>query len=68
MNSITTPELLAQVNVDNLQLKEDFLDYLRSVSRSPGTIRGYSNDLDIFFVWVMEELGNKDFKNIQSGS
>ena len=64
MNSITTPELLAQVNRNNVQLKEDFLDYLKSVKRSPGTINGYANDLDIFFVWVLEELGNKDFKNI----
>ena len=34
MNSITSPELLAQVNPENTQLLEDFKDYLRSVQRS----------------------------------
>lgn len=64
MNSITSPELLAQVNPDNMQLKNDFLEYLRSIQRSPGTIAGYSNDLDIFFVWVMQNAKNKPFHKI----
>lgn len=64
MNSITSPELLAQVNPDNMRLKQDFLDYLKSVQRSQGTIDGYSNDLDIFFVWVLQNAKNKDFVNI----
>ena len=29
-NDITSPELLSQVNPDNMRLKHDFLDYLRS--------------------------------------
>ena len=64
MNAITSPELLAQVNPDNVLLKNEFLAYLKSVGRSPGTINGYSNDLDIFFVYVLRELNNKSFKNI----
>lgn len=64
MNNLTSPELLAQVNPDNMRLKNDFLDYLRSVQRSPGTIAGYSNDLDIFFVWVLQNAKNKPFVNI----
>lgn len=64
MNNLTSPELLAQVNPDNMRLKNDFLDYLRSVQRSPGTISGYSNDLDIFFVWVLQNAKNKPFVNI----
>lgn len=64
MNSITSPELLAQVNPDNKQLKEDFLDYLKSTQKSSGTIAGYSNDLDIFFVWVLQKARNKSFVNI----
>lgn len=64
MNSITSPELLAQVNPENMQLKNDFLDYLRSVQRSPGTVAGYSNDLDIFFVWVLQNAKNKPFYKI----
>lgn len=64
MNSITSPELLAQVNPDNIRLKKDFVDYLGSIQRSPGTISGYSNDLDIFFVWVLQNAGNKTFLRV----
>ena len=64
MNDLTSPELLAQVNPENLRLKNDFLNYLRSVQRSEGTIAGYDNDLDIFFVWVMQHAGNKEFAKV----
>ena len=64
MNSITSPELVAQINPENMRLKNDFLEYLRSVQRSPGTIAGYSNDLDIFFVWVLKNARNKFFVDI----
>ena len=64
MNSITSPELIAQINPENMRLKNDFLEYLKSVQRSPGTIAGYSNDLDIFFVWVLKNARNKFFVDI----
>lgn len=64
MNSITSPELLAQVNPENIQLKNEFLDYLRSINRSPGTCAGYDSDLQIFFVWVLQHAGNKSFAKI----
>lgn len=63
-NDITSPELLSQVNIDNMKLKEDFLSYLQSVQRSPKTIAGYNNDLDIFWVWNLQHNGNKFFPNI----
>ena len=64
MNKLTSPELLAQVNQENIRLKEDFLDYLRSMQRSEGTIKGYSNDLDIVFVFCLTKLGNKPFAQL----
>lgn len=64
MNSITTPELLSKVNPDNIQLKNEFLDYLRSIKRSPGTCAGYDSDLQIFFVWVLLHANNKSFVKI----
>ena len=64
MNSITSPELIAQINPDNIRLKNDFLEYLKSIQRSPGTIVGYDNDLDIFFVWVLKNARNKFFVDI----
>jgi len=64
MNSITSPELLAQVNPNNIALKDEFLDYMKSLSRSEGTLVGYDSDLKIFFVWVLLHAKNKDFVNI----
>lgn len=64
INSITSPELIAKINPENTRLKSDFLEYLKSVQRSPGTISGYSNDLDIFFVWVLQNAKNKFFVDV----
>ena len=61
MNSITSPELLEQVNPKNTQLLDDFLDYLRSVQRSETTIHGYENDIQIAWVWCLNNNDNKFF-------
>lgn len=58
MNSITSPELLAQVNPRNMELLEDFKDYLRSVQRSEATIHGYENDIHIAWVWSLQHNNN----------
>lgn len=63
-NDITSPDKLSQVNKENMRLKEDFLDYLKSLRRSQGTLAGYNNDLDIIFTFIMERLGNKDFRKL----
>ena len=64
MNKITSAEKTALINKGNIQLKDEFLTYLRSVGRSEGTINGYDNDLLIVFTYVMEHLNNKDFAKI----
>ena len=64
MNKLTSPELLAKVNQNNLDLRDEFLNYLRAIKRSEGTIYQYRNDLDIFFCWVLEHAKNKDFTKI----
>lgn len=64
MNRITSDEKTAKINKNNLRLKDDFLIYLKSVQRSPGTISGYDNDLLIVFTYVMEHLDNKDFQKL----
>lgn len=61
MNNITSPEKLAKVNPENMQLMREFLNYLRSVQRSETTIHGYENDLSIAWVWCLEQNGNKFF-------
>ena len=61
MNNITSPELLEQVNPENLQLLNDFMDYLRSTDKSEATMHGYRNDIEIAFVWNLQHNGNKPF-------
>ena len=61
---ITSPEKTEQINKASMRLMEDFLMYLRSVQRSPGTIKGYRSDLTIFFTYILDELGNKDFQRV----
>ena len=64
MNKITSAEKTALINKNNIRLKDDFLLYLKSVQRSPGTIAGYDNDLLIVFTYVLDNLNNKDFQKI----
>lgn len=61
MNAITSDELLAEVNPENTRLLRDFLDYLRSVQRSETTIHGYKNDIEIAWVWCLQNNDNKFF-------
>ena len=63
-NSITTPELIEQINADNKRLVKDYLTYLRSINRSDTTIAAYKSDLDIFFVWVLQNANNKFFVDL----
>lgn len=64
-NRVVTPETMEKVNIENEQLKEDFCEYLRSIDRSSQTIAQYKNDLNIFFVWNMQNNGNKFFVDLK---
>lgn len=63
-NKITDPESIAQINPENMALIEDFAIYLQSVDRSPQTIDHYKSDLQIFFVYNLQQNGNKRFTEI----
>lgn len=60
-NNITNDENLSKINKKNIELMNDFLDYLVSIDRSKGTIDGYRSDLQIFFVWNIDNNDNKYF-------
>lgn len=60
-NPLVTDELLKQINPENMQLKKDFLSYLRSIDRAKTTIESYDYDLDYFFCWNALHNGNKFF-------
>lgn len=64
-NYIVTPEKLERANPDNIQLGKDFLEYLSSIDRSPTTIEAYKYDLNIFWVWLLENCNNKFFVNLK---
>lgn len=58
-NNIVTDELFTQCNKENIELGNDFLDYLRSVDRSPNTIDAYANDLKIFWVYPLQHCDSE---------
>lgn len=64
LNDITSEDKLKLINKKNMQLKNDFLDYLISVDRAGDTLEKYANNLDIFFCWNLEFNDNKFFIEI----
>lgn len=63
-NEITSVDKLKQVNIENIQLEEDFLEYLSSIDRSKGTIKQYKANLHIFWCWNLEFNKNKFFVDL----
>lgn len=63
-NSITSPELIEQINPENIRLIEDYMTYLESIQRSENTRKGYLNDLHIFMVWNLQNNKNKNFTEL----
>lgn len=64
-HSYYTEEKWNKVNEDNKQLINDFLNYLRSIDRSPETVKSYENDLQIYFLWNLENNKNKFFIDVK---
>lgn len=60
-NFITSPELIAQINPENRQLLDDYINYMRSIQRSETTIEAYISDINIAFVWNLQFNNNKSF-------
>lgn len=58
MNDLTSPELIEQINPVNRDLLSDFLEYLKSVQRSDTTIEAYRGDINIAFVWNLQNNNN----------
>lgn len=63
-NNICSPEKLAQVNPENIQLGNDFLEYLTSIDRAKTTVDSYRADLNVFWVWCLDFNSNKFFINL----
>ena len=63
-NSITSEDKLEQVCEDNLQLEDDFLEYLTSTDRAKSTIKQYKANLHVFWCWNLEFNKNKSFVDL----
>ena len=63
-NRITSEEKLKEVNHENLELENDFIEYLKSIDRSKGTIKQYRANLHVFWCWNLEFNKNKFFVDL----
>lgn len=63
-NNITSDEKMAQVNPDNIQLEDDFLEYLASIDRAKSTIKQYRANLHVFWCWNLDNNKNKFFVDL----
>lgn len=61
---IVTPELLAQVNPENIKLRDSFLKE-KKIRSSQTTIEGYRGDLNILFCWLLLYCENKRFVDLK---
>lgn len=64
-NDITSPEKMKDVNPDNLELENDYLEYLSSIGRAKSTIYQYEHNLHIFWCWNLEYNKNKFFVDLK---
>ena len=62
---ITSDELTAQINKDNIKLMERFLKNF-ATKRSPKSVTVYRSNLTIFFTWNLLENSNKPFAKIRT--
>lgn len=60
-NTITSAEKMNQVNEQNLELEDSFIEYLESTDHSIGTIKQYRSILHVFWCWNLEYNKNKFF-------
>lgn len=61
----TSEEEIKLILPENIELMEEFLDYLETTDHSPTSITVYKNNLHIFFVYCQKHLKNKDFVDIK---
>ncbi|HBJ1650945.1 TPA: site-specific integrase [Clostridium botulinum] len=61
----TTEEDILKILPENLELIEDFINYLETTDHSQKSIVVYKNNLHIFFIYLMKKEKNIDFCNIK---
>ena len=61
---ITSPELIEQINPENVKLMERFLKNF-ATKRSPKSVAVYRSNFNIFFCWNIVNNDNKLFTEIK---
>jgi len=61
----TNEEDIKQILPENIELIEDFLNYMETTDHAKTSIIVYKNNLEIFFVYLMKHCKNKDFVDIK---
>ena len=61
----TAPDDIANINPDNLELINDFLDFYSATDHSEKSVKVTRSNLNIFFVWLMKNRKNKDFCDVK---
>lgn len=61
---ITSDELIASINPENVKLMNRFLKNF-ATKRSPKSVTVYRSNLNIFFCYCVENLDNKAFKDLR---
>lgn len=60
-NNIATDEKMTQVNPENVQLGNDFIEYLTSIDRAKSTIESYKADLRVIWILILDLANNRFF-------
>ena len=63
-NNITSEEKMKQVNPENIELENDYIEYLESTDRADSTIKQYIANLHVFWCWNLEFNNNKFFVDL----
>lgn len=63
-NSIASPEKLANINPENIDLQNEFVVILTSQNKSKETIKQYVANLRVFWCWNLEHNNNIPFTKI----
>ena len=58
---LTKKENLLNINKKNIELREEFIEYLNSTDKAILTITNYTSDINIAFCWNLLENDNKFF-------
>lgn len=61
----TSQEEINRILPENLELIDDFINYLETTDHSPASIKVYKNNLNIFFTYLLNKEKNIDYSMVK---